>query len=160
MWEINRLNGSTHAFNLAYQPFLSSFGHKTRNILVSSYHNCVCEFLECLNGLLNAVDLSVHSTSEADILSFRHTHTHTSPFALFSIFAKWNKLAGITWDQCEWIIRKFVANLISWIILIGFVRCSFRYSLHLLLACETREDAQQSKKKHIKNNFTFCWKTN
>lgn len=49
------------------------------------------------------------------------TETHWL-FGAVPFAGKWKKLAGIAWVQFGWLTRKFLANLISWIILIGFLR--------------------------------------
>lgn len=82
--------------------------------------------------------------------------THISfrfPLLLFCLafrFAKWNKLAGITWAQCEWLTRKFVANLISWIILIGFLRC-LPYSACIICPTKTPIHDKQFRRRRRTN---------
>lgn len=135
-------------------------GHQTRNIHVSSYHNCVCEFLECLNGLLNAVDLSVpvriaarNNNSGTDTLSFCHTFRHLRfhPFYQMKQISR-NYLGSMRMDYAKICCESHKLNYFNWFqSLLLFLR-----SLHLLLACEIREVARRMKKQSIKNDFTFC----
>lgn len=84
-----------------------------------------------------------------------------------------NKLTGMAWSQFGWLTRKFVANLINWIILIGFFRrfvlAAFAADViqlkhHARWLKKSRKPRamrlEQNEKNNNENNFTFCWKSN